>query len=229
MVEAEGWAAAVPGDAAGASQRALAEAQRRAVEKVTGLALRASLRVEQAVAVDQRIWSEAAGRIASYEILSELDEGGVHKTRIRAWVVKREPGGRSSVPEALPGAPRVAVAVRGRAAGSALAAERGIRQALKAAGITVAAAPGRGDAALSGEADVAALDPAGLEGFLSYRARVSVEVRDPASGEVLAGRSREASAIDLTRGLAAAKALEEAGRLAGQAVAADLRAAWSAR
>ena len=220
-VTAEGWSAVVPSDPLGTAKRALAEAQRKAVEKVTGVSVRARTRVEQAVSVEQKIWADAAGRILSYEVLGEREEDGFHKTRIRAVVLKEPPQPRESRPGPLPGDPKVAVVVDTWAFPDRGAAERGLQQALKDAGVSVGF--GQVDFVVSGEASVAPLDSSGLEGFVSYRARLAVELRDPAKGELIAAHNFEASAMDLSRQAAAGKALAQAGRFAGEKLAADLR------
>ena len=221
VVTAEGWAAVVPSDPLGTAKRALAEAQRKAVEKVTGVSVRARTRVEQAVSVEQRIWSDAEGRILSYEVLGEREEGGFHKIRIRAVVLREPLRPGEKKPGPLPGDPKVAVVVDTWAFPDRGAAERGVQQGLKDAGVKVGF--GRADYVVSGEASVAPLDSGGLEGFASYRARLAVELKDPAKDEVIAARSFEASAIDPSRQAAAGKALAQVGRLAGEKLAADLR------
>ncbi|MBI5239149.1 MAG: hypothetical protein HY926_01625 [Elusimicrobia bacterium] len=221
-VTAEGWSAVVPSDQLGTAKRALAEAQRKAVEAVTGVSVRARTRVEQAVSVEQKIWSDAEGRILSYEVLGEREEGGFHKTRIRAVVLKDSPQPGQTRPASLPGDPKVAVVVDTWAFPDRGAAERGVAQGLKEAGVKVGF--GAADYVVSGEASVAPLDSGGLEGFVSYRARLAVELKDPAKDEVIAARNFEASAMDVSRPAAAGKALAQAGRLAGERLAADLRA-----
>jgi hypothetical protein len=215
-VEAEGWSAVVPSDPLGTAKRALAEAQRKAVEKVVGVSLRARTRVEQSVSVEQRISADVAGRIISYDVLGEREEGGFHKTRIRAVVLSESPKPGDGRLAPLPGDPKVAVSVGRREA------EKGLQQALRDAGVSVGS--GAADYVVKGEASVEALDSSGLEGFVSYRARLEVELREPAKGELIAARDFEASGMDLSRQAAAGKALAQAGRLAGERLAADLRA-----
>jgi len=222
-VEAEGWAAIVSEDPLGTARRALAEAQRKAVERVSGVSLRARTRVDQAVAVEQRIWADAAGRILSYEILGEHEEGSFHKTRIRAVVLKRDNRIGASGSEPLPGDPKMAVALKAGSFSDKNAAEQGLRQALREAGISVV--NGKADYTVSGEAEVSVLDSRGLEGFASFRARLAIELREGLEGKVISERSLEASAIDLSGRVAAAKALEKAGRLAGEKLTSDLKGA----
>jgi hypothetical protein len=87
---------------------------------------------------------------------------------------------------------------------------------------------GAADYVVSGEASVAPLDSGGLEGFVSCRARLAVELKDPAKDEVIAARDFEASAMDVSRQAAAGKALAQAGRLAGEKLSQDLRS-WLER
>ena len=215
-VEAEGWSAVVSSDPLGTAKRALAEAQRKAVEEVVGVSLRARTRVEAAVSVEQKISADVAGRILSYDVLGEREVGGFHKTRIRAVVLKEPLQPQEGRPAPLPGDPRVAVTVDRREA------EKGLQQALRDAGVSVGS--GAADYVVKGEASVEPLDSSELEGFVSYRARLAVELRDPAKGALIASRDFEASGMDLSREAAAGKALTQAGRMAGEKLAADLRA-----
>ena len=226
-VEAEGWAATVTADPLGTARRALAEAQRKAVEKVTGVSVRARTTVAQAVAVEQKIRADVSGRILGYEILGEREEGGFHKTRIRAVVLKTPSPPGAAGPELFPDDLRVAVELSARSDPDQAAAERGLRRAFREAGLAVAS--GRADFVVSGQAEAVALDGAGLEGLASYRARLAVELRDPVKDELLAAASFEASAVDPSGRLAAAKALEQAGQLAGRKLAEDLRAVLAER
>ena len=95
-VEAEGWAPVDPHDVAGTRERALADAQKKAVEKVTGIFLAASTRVDAAIAVRDRITADVRGSIRHYKILNEKTEEGVYKIRIRAFVARSNHSGMMS-------------------------------------------------------------------------------------------------------------------------------------
>ncbi|MBI3564886.1 MAG: hypothetical protein HY079_06810 [Elusimicrobia bacterium] len=211
-VEAEGWAPLAADGEPGARRRALADAQRAAVEKAVGVRLSARTRVDGAVAVEQRVEARAAGSVRSYEVLSESDADGFHRTRIRALVeVGVAPrGDDAALPP--PGDPRVAVRLSGPDAVSATA---GVRRALLARGWTVVDGE-KADWLVVGEA--ASRELGGIGPFSSWRARASLTLRRPSDGRVLAQSSREASAADPAPSAAGARAAELAGELAAEAL-----------
>ena len=86
VVEAEGWSPVDASDPLGTKKRSLAEAQKKAVEKVVGVYISAKTRVSQAVSVNQNILANVQGYINKYEIVGEKQEEGFYKTRIRALV-----------------------------------------------------------------------------------------------------------------------------------------------
>src|SRR5262249_32654718 len=92
VVDAEGWAPLDDRDPLGARNRALADAEKKAVEKVVGAFISAKTRVDQAVNVDQRILAKVDGYIKKYDLLGERREDGFLKTRIRALVLYRRVG-----------------------------------------------------------------------------------------------------------------------------------------
>lgn len=252
VVEAEGWAPLDAADLLGSKQRSLGEAQKKAVERVVGVYISAKTRVAQAVNVDQNILAKVGGYIKKYDVLSERQEEGFYKTRIRALVLYQKVGEDLKNlglmrPEAPPGNPKVVVLLGTSGEYSQARDDRaaqGVRRGLLERGYSVvdrndslafsgrkstdaAAALGVGkemgaDIVVRGEAQVFALKDLRLGGFYSYRARVSLEALKPATGEVAAAKVHEASALDPAPEIAAGKALESAGLLAGEALAADL-------
>ena len=235
-VEAEGWASLDPKDVTGTRLRALAEAQRRAVEKVAGVFLTASTKVDAAITVRQKIISDIKGYILRYEVIGEKTDAGFLKTRIRAIVLRRKPGdnqGMGSIPIEPPaGSPPVAVSILGRGAqavaweASAVSAVRG---KLLARGFSVVepdSAPKNMQLhiVIRGEALAFPLTDSRLGDFLSYRAKVKLAVFDPKTGAVISEQSREASALGINFESASSQAVENAGVLAGTAIADDLTA-----
>ncbi len=196
VVEAEGWAPLGADGAPGARRRALADAERAAVEKVSGVRVTGRTRVDGDLAVAQTVETRASGTVRRCEVLSESDEGGFHRVRVRAWVAPGPLAGR-----------RVAVRLSGPGAKSAAA---GARKSLLAGGFSVADGKGA-DLELDGEVSVRALGT--LDGFYSRRARVSLSLRRPSNGSVLAEESREISAVDAAPDAADARAAELAGEL----------------
>ncbi len=92
-VEAEGWTPIDPQKPLETRERALAEAEKKAVEKVMGVTISASTKVESSITIRQEILANIGGDIRKYEILSERMEDGFLKTRIRAVIVfqRRKP------------------------------------------------------------------------------------------------------------------------------------------
>ncbi|MBI3550274.1 MAG: hypothetical protein HY078_14640 [Elusimicrobia bacterium] len=260
VVEAEGWSPVDPKDPIGTKQRALAEAQKKAVERVVGVYISAKTRVDKAVTVDQRILANVGGYVKKYDVLSETEEGGFHKTRIRAFVLYGKVGDdlRDAGllrPPPPPGNPKVAVMVR-PAAGLARSlgdgASAAIRKALLERGFSVvdlndpeepslavkstdtavaasAAQRLRADLLVLGEGQGQFLSEMRLGDFRSYRARLTLRVVKAASREVVAEKTQEASAIDPSAEIAASKAMENAGQLAGETLAAELLSSLKSR
>lgn len=210
-VEAEGWGAATE-DFLATRERALADAQKKAVEKVTGLVLTARTEVKNALSVEQDIRARVSGAIESYEVLDERSEDGFLKITIRARVLFSESGlPFSGARHAL----KIRVSIEDAAVADA--AHKALRdlgfpeldsQDLRPDVIVT----GQGKAYSQGRAPL-------LGGFRSCRARVSLTALDVKTGKKTHYR-REASAIDPVSEIAAEKALETAGRLAVEALAA---------
>lgn len=213
-VEAEGWAAEVPADVYGPRARALADAQKRAVEKAAGVSVAAVTRLDKGVAVRQRVWTQARGRIESWELLGDVLEDGFRKMRIRALVRLDPPAAAQEPP---PADARLRVAAEGPAAA-------GLRRSLGARGFMLVerdeeyVVDARSSTSL-------ARDPR-LAPFVSGRSRLTVSVKD-ASGTVVWEAAREAAALDADPLLAAARATDAAGELAGRDAAEGLaEALW---
>lgn len=85
-VRAEGMSAIVNNDLLEAKKKALAEAQKNAVEMTVGVYVNAATRVEKAIMVDQQILAKTNGYIKKYKILSEGQQGEFYKTTIEAQV-----------------------------------------------------------------------------------------------------------------------------------------------
>lgn len=206
-VQAEGWAPLSPGDGPlTARHRALAEAQKKAVEKAVGVTLRASTRVDDAVNIRQSIEANMGGVIRRYEVLSEGAKDGFFKVRIRADVLYRPPSVASGVKvlrfSVRLSSPKIAAA---------------LRDALASSDFQLVEEEGRADVLVTGIVESYGLADPRLGGMYSYRAKVTLKVADVRSGKVSEG-SYEASAIDLDDGMAQDIALEKAGRDAGLAL-----------
>ncbi len=208
-VTVEGWAAEVAGDEAGVRARALADAQKRAVETATGVRVAASTTVDEAITVRQRIWSGSRGRLESWKILGERAEGGLRVLQLRAVVVL-EPDGAPAPP---PGGATVRVAVSGPA-------EAGIRRGFGAGGFRLV--DKNPDFVVTAKVTSRLLHDARLAPFVTSRARVSVAVEDAATGAIVWEQARESAGLDADPLIAAEAAGDAAGERAGSDAAAGL-------
>lgn len=216
-VEAEGWAAVQAGRPQDGQRRALAEAQRRAVEKGAGVRVAAATLVKDSVSLRQTLRAELSGFIERFEVLGESLEDGFHKVRIRAQVRlgQAEPG-RLDAPQ---GEGRLSFAVQGPAA-------RGLERGFLARGFTAA---GRepSDFIVRGRASSGPVLDRRLGAFRAWRARVAIEVVEAATGEVVYSGVGESSALALDAEAAQAQAAEAAGEAtAGPAAAALAELLW---
>ena len=226
VVESEGWAPLDDADVLGTKRRSLADAEKKAVETTVGVFISAKTRVDQTVSIDERILADLNGYIRRYEILGERREDGFLKTRIRAVILYKKVGDELkhlglSKPPPPTGNPRVAVRLdpeRGPAAAQAL------RKAFAAAGFTVVdrGDPQESDLLIRGAAESRALPGDGLGGLHSSRATLTLEAVKTKTGEVLASKTQEASALDASDDAASAKAQGVAASLAGESLAKEL-------
>ena len=224
VIETEGWAPLDAADRLGAKRRALADAQKKAVERVAGVFISAKTRVDQGVEIDQRILANVLGYVRKYDVLDEREEDGFLKTRIRAVVLYKKIGDDLKAlgldrPAPPPGNPRMAVVVRQGAP-----AAESLRAVLLSRGFSVVDplnAAGS-DLLFQGEAVVHPVEDARLAGLHSARARLTISVSRSKTSEVVASRSQEASGLDVAAEVAAQKALAKAGSLLGEALVKDL-------
>lgn len=209
-VESEGWAPSGPA----AGERALADAQKRAVEKALGVSLAASTRVEGAVAVRRRIWTDARGKVESWTVKRDETRDGFRRITIRA-VVRRLAEGEALLP------PRRATV---RVAASGPAAE-GLRRSFAAGGFAVVERGG--EFVVTARSSSRLLRDARTAPFVSGRGRVSVSVAD-SGGAVVWERAAEAAALDADALTASARAVEAAGEAGGRDAADGLsRELWN--
>ncbi|MFI5349567.1 MAG: hypothetical protein ACHQ2Z_08495 [Elusimicrobiota bacterium] len=210
-VVAEGWAPLVDGDTPSARRRALAEAQKKAVEKAVGVTVRARTRVDDAVNVKQSIEANLGGTIRRYEVTSEGEEGGFFKVRIRAVVIYQEM--KPDLPERS--ASRLSIHISSEKAAGA------VRSALSSRDYELLDDDARADVAVTGVVETRGLADPRLGGFYSYTAKVSLTAANLRSGKVTRFES-EASSVDLDEHAACDRALEKAGDDAGAALASSL-------
>ena len=213
VVEAEGWSPLDAKDLLASRERALAEAQRKAVEKAAGVRVSAVTKVAQAVTLDQRIEASVGGTIRSYEVLSERADEGFLKVRIRAIVLLEAPPAPQPPERA-----RLAVLIGEEPLSGA------VRLALSGRGFRLTEKAEEADAVVRGGGKAYPQAAGGLSGFRSYRGRASLEYQRRGSPEIVL-ESREGAGLDPVDEIARDKALESAGRLAAEALALKLTAA----
>ncbi len=252
VIEAEGWTPHDPKDLLGTKRRSLADAQKKAVERVVGVYISARTRVAKAVTVDQNILADVSGYVRKYDVIDEREEGGFYKTRIRALVLYQKIGKDLKKlglmrPPPPPGNPTVAVLVTSAGRWSAereTSAAAAVRKALLEKGFKVidsgalarfqgknlkdaSAVAGIGrdlgaDLVITGDASVHELKDVNLGGFRSFRARVKLQAIKPETSQVIASKTREASGLDPAAAVAREKALENTGMLVGEEMSDEL-------
>lgn len=251
VIEAEGWTPHDAQDLLGTKQRSLAEAQKKAVERVVGVFISAKTRVDQAVNVNNRILANVKGYIRKYDVIGEREEGGFYKTKIKAVVLYQKIGDDLRQlglvrPPPPPGNPRVVVRIKAKGYGKeslAATAAAGVRRGLvergflvvdeevqgdveastDTAGAVEAVRAAKADLIVAGDAEAYPIEDVRLAGFRSVRARVTLQAVK-SSGEVMSQKSHEASGLDPSGEVAEGKAYDAAGALAGEALASELSA-----
>lgn len=213
-VEAEGWTPLDAQKPLETKRRALAEAQKNAVEKALGVTVTATTKVESAITLEQMIRANIGGYIRRYEILSEREADGFMKTRIRAFVLYKPP---ELPPEA---ANRIRISV--------LCADKRLAQNVRATmtvqGFTVDDPAGEADYVVKGNARVHSLGGSAYPGLHSGRARVSLDATQ--RGTQAAFQSvQEATGLDVSEDIANDKALDIAAGLAAEDLSVRLKEA----
>ena len=220
-VVAEGWAPVDAKDPSGTRRRALADAQRKAVERVSGTAVASLIHIRDAMAVSQKVVAEARGFVSRTDVIGEREEGGFFKVRIRAFIRPGEPP-RSSGP--FPADARISLTVKGMGLSDKSlgeAASVAIRRELLARGFDVGG-PAPDSWSLQGEAKAVPVLDARIGSFHSARARVNLRVVEPKTKAVVWETFQEASALELDPGSAALAAAQAAGAAAGRHAAGDI-------
>jgi hypothetical protein len=212
LVEAEGWTPLDAKKPLETKQRALAEAQKKAVEKVMGVTVSAVTKVESAITLEQQILANIGGYIRRYEILSEREEDGFLKVRIRALVLDQPP---KPSPEA---ASRIRIAVL---CGDERLAQT-VRAVLTSRGFTIKEGAAEADYTVTGTVSAYALAGSSYADLHTSRARVSLNTTHEKTRATFQN-TEEASGIDLSEDIAHDKALDIAAGLAGEALASHLR------
>lgn len=236
VVEAEGLAPYNAQDLAGTKRASLTDAQRNAVEKSVGVYISARTRVEKAVAIENNILARVDGYVKKYDILSEKNEDGLYKTRIRALValkdLEEDLRGLSLLKAPELKRPRLNLYILEKVSGAGTGDDVAVtaaRRRLIEQGYVILDGPRikEADIAVSGSAEAFPFQSEGLGGFVSYRARISLKAARRGTGEVLSSVSLEASGLGGNANLAGRKALEAAAGLAADKIGEEVAEAWS--
>jgi len=221
VVEAEGMAPIVEGDAEGAKKTSLHEAMKAALGLVVGVYVSQDAMVSKSILIDENITSQSEGYIEKYETLKEWREGDFYKTRIRAHVRKEDLAAKlrnlESEPQKL-GNPVIGFDIKESADGKAQASDYAaleLKNRFAEAGF-ITGEKDKADILVSGEAQTAFNTREGLGGFVSYRAGVSVSAVKQGSGETLASVQESAGGIDLNDPAAARASIINAAKKAAE-------------
>lgn len=214
-VVVEGWAPLGSLPRPEARRRALADAQRRAVEEAAGVEVASVATVDGASQVRERVSTRGLGRVRRFTVLGESVAEGMLRLRVRALV---------EMPEA--GAPARLGWIPGTGPTAKVAGETGAREAFTAAwtsyGGGVAAGDGGADLRFRLTAAVRTVDEPRVRPLVSVRVRLTASASG-AGGEVWSA-SRESAALGGDPEQAASRAMARAAEAVARAAATDLPA-----
>ncbi len=231
VVEAEGLAPNEGKDLILIKRASLVDAQRNAIEKAVGVFVSAKTLVEKAVAIENNILARTDGYIKKYDILSEGVEGSFYKTKIRALVALKDlekdlkDMSLLNTPELQ--RPRVLIDVKEEVDKQILdddTLQNSLQKSLMAQGFVVVTEERAKEAEilLKGKASSFPFQSDGLGGFVSYRARLSVQALRAGTKDVVLSYTKEASGLGGNAELASLKSFETIGDMAGKDIATQL-------
>src|SRR5581483_11922114 len=236
VVEAEGFAPN-EGKILDIKRASLTDAQRNAVEKAVGVFVSARTMVEKSIAIESNILSRTEGYVKKYDVVSEgPSDGNLYRTKIRALVaikdLEKDLKDLSLLKTPELARPRVSIDIEesiDKNTSPEKAAATALEQSLTNQGFVVVQGDRAKDAELliKGKASSFPFQSGGLGGFVSYRARLALQVTRPGAQDTVASLSREASGLGGNDDLAALKSLETVGDLAGNDLGAQLTQLWS--
>lgn len=219
VVEAEGMAPVVNGDAEGAKKTALHDSMKSALGLVVGVYVSQDALVSKSILIDENITSQSEGYIEKYEVLKEWREGDFYKVRIRAHVRKEDLSAKlrnlESEPQKL-GNPVIGFEITEAADAKPQQtnyAELELKSRFSDAGF-LTGEKDKADIVIRGEAQTAFNTREGLGGFVSYRAGISVSAVKQGSQETLASVQESSGGIDLNEAAAARASIINAARKA---------------
>ncbi len=220
----EGWAPLRLESRPEVLRRAVADAQRKAVEEAAGVEIAAISLVDDAAMSRQRLSSTTRGTVRRYQVLSERAEDGMLKVRIRAEVElppldgARKPGWAPGTgPKAYIEAPLLAGSEAVEAA-----AQGAFIRAWTHYGGEVAVSRETADLILRSSAQTRAVDEPRVRPFVSARARFSLSASQAGAGGAQWSIAREAASLGLDAQDAQSRALEAAASSAAEVAANEL-------
>lgn len=202
VVVSEGFASVDSRGLADARDRALGDARRRAIERVAGVSVESTSRVENAITQEQRVTSKSKGFVEASDSLGEEVRDGQVRVRVRARV-REGAAPWTTVAMNIPDGPLAS----------------GVARALHEKHIETEG--GRGAPELTGTSHTMDLPTSLIAGTTAVRANASLILKGEGSPLHVSGA---ASGLDPDRDGAADKALESAGYHAGLELAAAMSA-----
>lgn len=222
-VVVEGWAPIGSLPRPEARRRALADAQRRAVEQAAGVEVASVSVVDDASRVRERVSTAARGTVTSFKVLRETVVDGVLRLTVRAEVERLPGSARGRIGWIHGSGPRAAVTVAAPDAAAAESAKDAFLAGWTSYGGSTAAADAEGDFKLRLAASESVIVEPRLRPFVSVRVRLAATASDAAGGAVWAA-SRESAALGADSRAARERALKDAGAALAKAAAEDLPA-----
>ncbi|MFN0118363.1 MAG: hypothetical protein ACKVQC_08765 [Elusimicrobiota bacterium] len=235
VVEAEGLAPYDSADLIQTKRISLVDAQKNAVEKAVGVFVSGKTFVEKAVAIENNILAKTDGYVKKFDILSQSVEGGFYKTKIRALVALKdiEDDLRSSSLLNLQDfqKPRLVLLMSENIQEGVInedkAASRALQKILMSQGFEVLDSTTSGaEILLKGVATAYPFQGHGLGGFVSYRARLTVEALRQDTQVSFISIAKEASGLGGNNELAGLKALDSVGLVVGSDLGPQIIEAW---
>ncbi len=235
VVEAEGFVPDNPQDRLSAKKASLTDAQRNAVEKVVGVYVSARTFVEKAIAIENNILARTEGYVKKYDVLKDGPEGGFYKTKIRALVAVKDLEADLKQMSLLKSGqlqrPRLSVSVAetiDKEEVTEQVAQASLEKALIQQGYVIVDSTDvkSADLNVTGKAAAFPFQTEKLGGFVSYRARLSLQAKRPGTTNVAYSLSKEASGLGGSGDLAGLKALESVGEFAAVELGEKLADMW---
>jgi len=197
---------------------------------------RAGRWLKKAIAIENNILAKTDGYIKKYDILSEKVEDNLYKTKIRALVSLKALETDLRDLDLLRGPelekPRVVVNLYeqiDKDYSEEGVAKQSLSKSLMNQGFVILSDERKDEAQLSidGKAGTYPFQTGGLGGFVSYRARLTLQVTKSGTKDIILTASKEASGLGGNNTLAGLKSLEVVGELTGDEIGPDLAEAWA--